>query len=100
MFEKEINKLFLEGFISELDEHPEHYEDVYGVPIEKIKENPEYYYNLDMCDEVEEVETFEDLPDPKTVKKNTVIRVKPKKKKQKSKKPDVKISSSGTGFLL
>ena len=44
---REIEALFLEAFIEELNDYPEHYEILYGVPINKIKADPEYYYNLE-----------------------------------------------------
>ena len=44
--EQEISKLFLDGFIADLEEYPEHYQIMFDVPIEKIKADPEYYYTL------------------------------------------------------
>ena len=44
--EREIEQLFLDAFIADLEEYPEHYEIMYDVPIEKIKADPAYFYDL------------------------------------------------------
>jgi hypothetical protein len=51
----EIERLFYSNFLDDLEDNPDHYEWLYETSIDKIKADPEYYYNLDVWEKEKEL---------------------------------------------